>query len=213
MANFFLWYDTEIPDQLLENLREESENHAFDTSKVAEGGINKSIRNSSVQWMSSDHWIAGFCMHYILKANRINFMYDIDGIEGEGLQYSKYHVGGHYSWHSDTSIEQYYTSQSKNNLDDNDPNCAFNSTRANDLIAGHVERPRKLSFSLQLTDHNDYEGGNLQFQSEANLKIHNAPRKRGTIIIFDSRIRHRVTKVRSGRRDSLVGWVTGPRWR
>jgi PKHD-type hydroxylase len=140
-------------------------------------------------------------------------MYDIDGIEGEGLQYSKYNVGGHYSWHTDTSIENYYTSRSIKNLDDGDSTCVFNSTRANDLVAGYVERPRKLSFSLQLTDHNDYEGGNLQFQSEANLKIHNAPRKRGTIIIFDSRIRHRVTKVRSGRRDSLVGWVTGPRWR
>ena len=39
------------------------------------------------------------------------------------------------------------------------------------------------------------------------------PRQRGTIVLFDSRANHCVTKVRSGVRKSIVGWVVGPHWR
>ena len=38
-------------------------------------------------------------------------------------------------------------------------------------------------------------------------------KEKGTIIIFDSRMRHRVRKVKSGTRKSIVGWVEGPRWK
>ena len=71
---------------------------------------------------------------------------------------------------------------------------------------------RKLSFSIQLSDPDDYEGGNLQLMDENN-KSYIAPRQRGTIILFDSRTPHRVQKVRSGERKSIVGWVVGPRWK
>ena len=38
-----------------------------------------------------------------------------------------------------------------------------------------------------------------------------APRKRGTVVLFDSRTQHRVLKVTKGTRKSIVGWVVGPR--
>ena len=50
------------------------------------------------------------------------------------------------------------------------------------------------------------------FQYETG-KSYIAPRQRGTIILFDSRTQHRVQKVKSGVRKSLVGWVVGNRWR
>ena len=56
------------------------------------------------------------------------------------------------------------------------------------------EQIRKLSFSLQLSDPDDYEGGNVQLLDENN-KIYIAPRQRGSIILFDSRTKHRVLKV------------------
>jgi PKHD-type hydroxylase len=43
--------------------------------------------------------------------------------------------------------------------------------------------------------------------------IYEVPKKKGLLVCFDSRARHRVNKVTSGRRKSLVGWVVGPRWR
>ena len=70
---------------------------------------------------------------------------------------------------------------------------------------------RKLSFSVQLSDPDSYKGGDLL------LKLSNKPtyvkRTRGTVIFFPSYILHEVTPVEQGERKSLVGWVTGPRWK
>ena len=74
------------------------------------------------------------------------------------------------------------------------------------------ELVRKLSFTLQLSDPNDYEGGNVQLLNDEGKK-YIAPRQRGTIILFEPRTSHRVLKVTKGTRRSIVGWVVGPRWK
>ena len=71
---------------------------------------------------------------------------------------------------------------------------------------------RDRSFTLQLSHPDDYEGGNVQFIDDENRSFM-APRQRGAIILFDSRTRHRVLKVKKGVRRSIVGWVLGPRWK
>lgn len=71
---------------------------------------------------------------------------------------------------------------------------------------------RKLSFSVQLSNYDEYKGGDLQFVDDEG-ELYVAPKTQGTIIIFDSRLRHRVKKVTEGERRSLVGWVMGPRWK
>lgn len=79
-----------------------------------------------------------------------------------------------------------------------------------DFGAGEISA-RKLSMTIQLSDPNDYEGGDLQFM--INEKIISAPRSRGTIVIFPSFIIHRVTPITKGTRQSIVGWVSGPPFR
>ncbi len=79
-----------------------------------------------------------------------------------------------------------------------------------DFGAGEISA-RKLSVTMQLSDPDDYEGGDLQFM--INQKIVNAPREKGTIIIFPSFINHRVTPIIKGVRQSIVGWVSGPPYR
>jgi PKHD-type hydroxylase len=69
---------------------------------------------------------------------------------------------------------------------------------------------RKLSISVQLTDENEYAGGNLEFLS---LDIPNVPRSVGSIIVFPSYLPHRVTPVTSGTRQSLVAWIHGTPFR
>lgn len=64
---------------------------------------------------------------------------------------------------------------------------------------------RKLSFSVQLTDSNDYHGGELEF-----FRNGTATKNKGALIIFPSFFYHRVTKVTRGTRRALVGWVDGP---
>ena len=80
--------------------------------------------------------------------------------------------------------------------------------RAEDFVQENTELVRKLSFVLQLSDPDDYEGGNLQLLDEAG-KSYFAPRLRGTVVLFDSRTQHRVLPVKSGLRKSIVGWTVG----
>lgn len=71
---------------------------------------------------------------------------------------------------------------------------------------------RKLSFSLLLND--DYEGGEIQFYlNGSNAPVQTMPKQMGQLVIFDSRVVHRVLPVKSGVREALVGWVVGPPWR
>lgn len=69
---------------------------------------------------------------------------------------------------------------------------------------------RKLSASLLITDPSEYEGGDLEFIDYHGNNI-TAPRQKGTMVIFDSRIPHRVTEVTKGKRISLVAWMLGPK--
>lgn len=70
---------------------------------------------------------------------------------------------------------------------------------------------RKLSLTVQLSDPDTYEGGDLQFM--INDKQVDAPRDRGAVIVFPSFVLHRVTPVTSGRRRSIVGWISGVPYR
>ena len=65
---------------------------------------------------------------------------------------------------------------------------------------------------MQLSDPDDYEGGNVILLTEGGQK-YVVPRQRGTVIIFDSRTMHCVNKVKKGLRKSLVAWAVGPRWK
>ena len=67
---------------------------------------------------------------------------------------------------------------------------------------------RKLSFSIQLSKEEDYEGGNLILHGS---DLENVNQKStGTIILFPSYRLHNVSEVTKGTRYSLVGWVRGP---
>tara|TARA_R100000030_G_scaffold4441_1_gene3098 strand:+ start:2809 stop:3375 length:567 start_codon:yes stop_codon:yes gene_type:complete len=74
---------------------------------------------------------------------------------------------------------------------------------------------RKLSYSIQLTDSNDYEGGDLIFWPQGNNtpELLEMRRQKGTIIIFPSYMCHAVTPVTKGVRNALVGWVHGNAFR
>lgn len=89
-------------------------------------------------------------------------------------------------------------------------------------------RRRKLSSTVQLSDADEYEGGNFQWIEPAGLfdklkatgsqninvdpYIKTAPfsaKARGTLIVFPSFVHHQVTPVTRGTRVSLVSWYHG----
>lgn len=67
---------------------------------------------------------------------------------------------------------------------------------------------RKLTFVLQLTDSNEYDGCDLELIT-GGRDVAKMKRDRGTLIMFPSYILHRVTPITRGTRHSLVGWITG----
>ena len=95
---------------------------------------------------------------------------------------------------------------------------AFYSWHQDGLDGGVATR--KLSIVIQLTDPEDYEGGEIQFfevaddyddeQLDAFTEL---SRRRGTAVVFPSFEYHRVLPLLSGVRHSLVSWVSGPPFR
>ena len=206
MAYQSIWYFTDLPDKVVDLIEEDlAEN--FDPqmgdSKLHGDALNKEKRNSQNAWIPTTHWCAGFLWHYIQRANRENFMYDLRNIDGESMQYTRYETGQFYGWHNDAGLQTQYKPVSSGNRSDG---------LAQDFVNENIELVRKLSFSLQLSDPDDYEGGNVQLLDEAGNQ-YIAPRKKGCIVLFDSRTQHRVLKVTKGTRKSIVGWTVGPRWK
>lgn len=71
--------------------------------------------------------------------------------------------------------------------------------------------PRKLSMVLQLSDPDEYEGGDLQVYTSAEPTT--VVKQKGLVAAFPSFVLHRVTPVTKGTRRSLVVWLAGPKFR
>ena len=206
MAFQSVWYFSDLPEDVVDiverDLTEKFEEQMAD-SKLHGDALNKEKRNSKNAWVPTNHWVGGFVWHYIQRANRENFLYNLHCIDGESMQYTSYGPGEFYGWHNDAGLATQYKPVSVGNRQEG---------LAQDFVNENIELVRKLSFAMQLSDPDDYEGGNLQLLDEAG-NSYIAPRKRGTVVLFDSRTQHRVLKVTKGRRKSLVGWTVGPRWK
>jgi PKHD-type hydroxylase len=82
----------------------------------------------------------------------------------------------------------------------------------------HVDRGmnmavRKLSISIQLTNPEEYEGGELKLYDADDEKANVMDKTQGTLILFPSYILHEVMPVTKGTRNSLVTWVTGKQFK
>ena len=80
----------------------------------------------------------------------------------------------------------------------------------------HVDRGmnmvvRKLSISIQLTNPEEYEGGELYLYDDDKGTL--MDKAQGTLIIFPSYVLHEVMPVTKGERNSLVTWVTGKQFK
>lgn len=73
---------------------------------------------------------------------------------------------------------------------------------------GNVAGRRKLTLSVQLSEPDDYQGGELEINADGHP--FQAPREQGTAIAFGAATLHRVAPVVSGLRYSLVAWIHGP---
>ena len=156
-------------------------------------------RKSEVVWLD-DRWIFKEIHPYIHMANE-KAGWNFDWNVSETAQFTKYGPGQYYGWHCDSWDKAY-----------NDPK--------NENKHGKI---RKLSVTISLSDPNDYEGGNLEFdfrnqvdwENNKEYAIHKCKeiRPRGSIIVFPSFVWHRVSPVTKGTRYSLVVWNLGKPFR
>jgi len=82
---------------------------------------------------------------------------------------------------------------------------------------------RKISITVQLSDPEEYEGGNLEFDlrnqydwelnKDKSIVKCTEIRPRGSVVVFPSFVWHRVTPVTRGTRYSLVVWSLGQPFR
>ena len=70
---------------------------------------------------------------------------------------------------------------------------------------------RKLSITVQLSDPSEYEGGDFVFEEIESPKSE-AAKPKGSVLVFPSYLKHKVTPVTKGVRKSLVAWFCGPQW-
>ena len=84
-----------------------------------------------------------------------------------------------------------------------------------DIGPGYPNK-RKLSMSITLNSHDDYEGGDLEIFSGDEDQLHlknNRSLNPGDAIVFPSFRHHRVTPVKRGIRHALINWISGPELR
>ena len=71
-----------------------------------------------------------------------------------------------------------------------------------------ADRQRLVSLSIELSEREDYEGGELETVPDLIGRTRTLPR--GSAQLFPSRALHRVTPVTRGTRWALVAWTGGP---
>ena len=148
MAYQSIWYFTDLPADVV-NIIERDVSEKFDMnmgeSRLDGNTVNKDKRNSYNAWIPTNHWVGGFLWHYVQRANRENFLYDLRCIDAESMQYTRYAEGQYYHWHNDSGLASHYKPISNGDRKETDK-------QQQDFMNENTELVRKLSFSLQLSD-------------------------------------------------------------
>lgn len=183
-----VWYGNGVTEDFVNLVNEEAdklEPEAGQIGHMVEGNYDDGVRRSEIRWFSGPYYryFTDTLWEIAVTANKQAFGVDISDIPY--IQHTTYNgnVSGYYDWHHDT----FWTAQEPYD--------------------------RKLSIVVQLSDGNDYEGGDLELEGGVNDYDHEAFRQKGSVIVFPSFYYHRVLPVTGGVRRSLVAWVDGPPWR
>ena len=146
-----------------------------------DGNVDKDVRKTKIVWIEPNENNKWIFERMNELAAKINFdKFQLDLAQFEGFQYSKYEVGHHYDWHNDMEFTP--------------PHGLF----------------RKLSFSLMLSNEDEYEGGNFLISiSGSEAKTQPMKLQKGDLIVFYSYLPHKVEPVTSGERLTLVTWALG----
>jgi PKHD-type hydroxylase len=144
----------------------------------------KAIRSSSIKWIPKDqNWQWLYNKLMNMALEANNSLWHFDLISvDEKIQYTEYY----------DNAEGHYTWHQD--------------------IGGGSASKRKVSITVQLSDPEEYEGGDLEMWQGGEAVV-KSERGAGVVFIFPSYMMHRVTKVTKGTRRSFVLWVGGQHYR
>ena len=183
----FITRDNVLTDGTIQTLS----SYARDKLEAARVGVNGEggkvdleIRNATncfIEFQKFD-WLYSDLEKLICDVNWYNFKFVLDRIEP--LNYIEYHAG------VGDEVDEHGHGKYVKHVDN-----SFNGTR-------------KLSFSILLSDPEEFEGGDLMIWDSPTPLI--VPKQKRRACFFPSTMMHEVTPVTKGIRRSLVGWVHGP---
>lgn len=193
LLNSSVKVDKFLTDEEIDNIQEMVKGETLEQGQIVDEFISKNpelvknVRSSKVHFIdysAKNRWLFDKINFAIDKVNEEYFNYDLNGYDY--LQYSEYssEESGHYDVHMDLVM-------------DTIPKNPY------DFLT------RKLSFSIMLND--DYEEGD--FYTKTGVDKLQIKMNKGDMLVFPSFILHGVNRVKSGVRKSLVGWVTGPKFK
>lgn len=194
LENYYYYYINVIPHNVCDDIIKIASQHQEvlgATGNIKEKDLQKDNHlveenkkhRNSYITWLDEQWIYNEIQPFIQEAN-INAKWNFEWDWTEPAQFTRYKLNQYYNWHVDQDIEP----------DDN----------------GKI---RKLSCTVQLSHPEEYEGGDLQFQTPHGEFTANEIKPKGSICVFPSFVTHRVTPVTSGIRQSLVMWNRGKPFR
>jgi len=177
-------------DKVIKMASELPEAHRATTLGQGEEGAT-STRSSMIKWIPQNSdwdWLYKRMMHCSVEANDNCWKFDLQSVL-ESIQYTEYYA--HENGHYDWH---------------------------QDIGRGALPSKRKVSITIQLSESEEYEGGELMLCTGSNGKgvldnTIDCPRGKGVGVLFPSYMMHRVTPVTKGTRKSLVLWVGGSHYR
>jgi PKHD-type hydroxylase len=175
----YYYFEKGFSKQELEKIYTEVGNLPFEKASVVGGDESKNVRVSNIKWVPKSEewkWLYDKLMYMAYEANEQLWNFDLVSVL-ENIQYTEYNA----------EEEGHYTWHQ-------------------DLNPGFFPSRRKVSITVQLSESDEYEGGELEYWSGS---IEKAPRGAGVVFIFPSYMMHRVTKVTKGTRRSFVLWLGG----
>jgi len=186
-VNAYAYYSGLFDSEMLDGIIETGEKIKAEAAAVGgdftvAGGTNDSIRKTTIHWIPTVEDNAWIFRKLTDVILQANQQwFGFDLNNIENLQYSVYNEGDFYEKHVDHHFQ------------------------------GAGQYPRKLSFTMQLTDPSEYEGGEtMLITAKDPFPI---SKDRGTITFFPSYTLHEVMPITKGTRKALVGWIHGPRWK
>jgi PKHD-type hydroxylase len=174
------WFEEGFSKDELNKIYNDVAELPFQKASILDGSDTNDIRSSSIKWIpQTPEWAWLYERLMACIEEANNALWHFDLFSApEEIQYTEYYASE--SGHYDWHQD----------------------------FGPGIANTRKISVTVQLSDNDDYEGGELEIWGGGNM-IYECPRGVGNVVIFPSYMMHRVKEVTKGTRRSFVLWVGG----